>query len=70
MFPYVVSYQELMFDGVPVEFTSELPEWVDFTIIPKMTNRDKLIELFGKDIHANLMDADWWVREYESPKEE
>lgn len=33
-----------------------------------MTNRDKLIEIFGRNVHADLMTAEWWDKEYHFSK--
>lgn len=38
--------------------------------VPKMTNREKLLELFGKDVFRNMMTAEWWGEEYKAPKED
>lgn len=64
--PYVKGYKD-MFDGLPVEFQKEMPYWLDFAVVPKTkkTNRDKLIELFGKEVFKNMMTAEWWDEEYE-----
>ena len=64
--PYVKDYKD-MFDGLPVEFHQDMPYWLDFTVVPKTkkTNRDKLIELFGKEVFKNMMTPEWWDEEYE-----